>query len=66
MVIACHTGKDKWEKELKKNADFLKERAWAGWSNHPLEKFVGQHCNAHHTLVLCGKHVSFPPPDKET
>ena len=45
--------------ELKKNADFLKERVWTKKTNCPLKKFANQHQTAHHTTVLCSKHVSF-------
>ena len=29
-IISHYAGEDKWEKELKKNEDFLKERVWTG------------------------------------
>ena len=57
-IISHCAGDDKWEKELKKNKDFIKEQAWTGRSNHPLWKFIGQHCKAFHAIVLCRKHVS--------
>ena len=65
-VIAQHAGKDKWEKELKQNVDFMKEHMWSGLTNCPLKKFVGQHCDGYHTLILCSEHLSYQPPNKET
>ena len=65
-IISHCAGEDKWEKELKKNEDFLKERVWTGWSNYPLKKFIGQCRNAFHVIVLCSEHVSYQLPNEET
>ena len=65
-LMSQHAGKDKWEKEIKDQNDFLTTRVWKGNTNFTLESFIKQHRVAYITTQQCCQHVSYQLPNERT
>ena len=62
-LISQFAGVDKWEAELKAKEAILHTWEWKGQGLYKLEMFVGQHRQAHVTMVQCAEHVSYQLPN---
>ena len=58
-LIAQYVGKDKYQKELKKQEDFVFTQVWKGNGNITLESFVTKHRAAHISMTQCAKHIEY-------
>ena len=65
-LISQHAGRDKWEKELRTQENFMKTRVWKGNTNFSLERFIEQHRAAFISMQQCAEHVPFQLPNEET
>lgn len=65
-LMSQYVGKDKWQKELKKQENFIHTHIWKGNSNTTLETFVSKHRAAHVSMVRCGEHVPYQLPNERT
>ena len=63
-LTSQHTGKDKWEAEIKKQEQLLHTHVWKGQSNFLLEHFISQHCNAYVSMSACAEHVQYQLPNE--
>jgi hypothetical protein len=64
-IIAQYIGKDKWQKEVKKQELFLHTFVWKGNSNLPLETFVNKHRTAFVRIQQCAEHITHTIPSAE-
>ena len=64
-IIAQYIGKDKWQKEVKKQELFLHTFVWKGNSNLPLETYVNKHRTAHVRIQQCAEHITHTVPSAE-
>ncbi len=65
-LVNQYAGNDKWEAEIKIHEQLLHTRVWKGQSNFPLEKFIGQHRNAHVSLQAASEHVTYQLPNEHS
>ena len=65
-LMAQYAGKDKWQKELDKQENFLHTRVWKGNSTFSLESFIMQRRTAHISMQRCAEHVPYQVPDERT
>ncbi len=64
-IIAQYVGKDKWQKEVKKQEVFLHTFVWKGNSNMNLETFVNKHRTAFVRMEQCAEHITYTIPSSE-
>ncbi len=59
--MAQYVGKDKWQKELDKQEEFIHSRVWKGNSTFTLESFIMQHRSAHIAIAMtrCAEQVPY-------
>jgi hypothetical protein len=65
-LIAQYVGKDKWERELKKQENFIHTFVWKGNTNMTLESFVAKHRAAHVSMQRCAENVDFQLPNERS
>mgnify|MGYP001106517421 CR=1 FL=1 len=65
-LLKQHTGRDKWERELKISNDFLQNRKWKGQSHHTLEKFIAQHRSHFEQMKQSAEYTQFQLPEEYT
>ena len=65
-LLSQYVGKDKWQKELKKQENFIHTHIWKGNSNTTLETFVSKHRAAHVSMARCGENVPYQLPNERT
>ena len=65
-LMAQYVGKDKWQKELDRQENFLHTRIWKGNSTFTLESFIMQHRTAHISMTRCAEHVPYQLPNERT
>ena len=65
-LMSQYVGKDKWQKELEKQENFLHTRIWKGNSTFSLESFIMQHRTAHISMQRCAEHVPYQVPNERT
>lgn len=61
-LISQHLGKDKWQKEVKKQESFLLTFVWKGNSNMTLESYVNKHRMAFIRIQQCAEHITHTVP----
>lgn len=61
-LISQHLGRDKWEKEVKKQENFLLTFVWKGNSNMTLESYVNKHRMAFIRIQQCAEHITHTVP----
>ena len=61
-----YAGKDKWEKEMKKQEEIIHNRKWKGTGSYTLDLFVSAHRNAYVVLTQCSEHVTVQLPNGTT
>ena len=65
-LTSQYSGRDKWESEIRRQDDLLRNCVWKGQSNFPLEGLVAQHRNAFVSMQQCVKHLSFQLSNEHT
>ena len=65
-LMSQYVGRDKWQKELEKQENFLHTRVWKGNSTFSLESFIMQHRTAHISMQRCAEHVPYQVPNERT
>ena len=65
-IVRQYAGKDKWDKEIKLQDDFLHTSQWKGQSNFTLGQFISQHRAAYVSMEQCAEHVDFQLPNGQT
>ena len=61
-LLNQYVGHDKWQKEIRKQEQFLHTFVWKGNSNNTLESFVTKHRMAFVKLTRCAEHVTYTLP----
>ena len=64
-VISQYVGRDKWQKEVKKQEVFLHTFVWKGNSNMQLETFVNKHRTAYVRIQQCAEHITYTIPSED-
>ena len=64
-VISQYVGRDKWQKEVKKQEVFLHTFVWKGNSNMHLETFVNKHRTAYVRIQQCAEHITYTIPSED-
>ena len=65
-ICKQYAGRDKWETEIRTQANIIYTSQWKGQSNFTLEKFVALHRNAFISLKQCAEHVTYQLPNEHT
>lgn len=63
---AQYAGRDKWQKEINNQENFIHTRVWKGNTNFSLEGFITQHRAAHVSLQRCSQHIQHQLPNERT
>ena len=63
---AQYAGRDKWQKEIRYQENFIHTRVWKGNTNFSLEAFITQHRAAHVSLTRCSQYIQHQLPNKRT
>ena len=61
-IIAQYVGKDKWQKEKKRQENFLLTYIWKGNSTATLESFINKHRMAFVRLQRCAENIDYTVP----
>ena len=62
-IKAQYVGKDKWQKDVKKQENFLHTFIWKGNTNGTLESFINKHRMAFVRIERCAEHITHTVPN---
>ena len=65
-LIAQFIGKDKWQKELKKQEDLIHSQCWKSNGNILLETFISKHRQGFVSMQRCAEHIDYQLPNERT
>lgn len=65
-LISQHAGKDKWEKDITEQEDFLHNRKWKGDTNFTMAAFIKHHRASYNMLEKAADHIEYQLPNERT